>query len=311
MIVQDLGLARLIRAITPDLEIHASTQMSITSEEGVRLAAELGCSRVILARELSLAEVAAGPGRIVAAGRGVRPRGALRGLFGPVPDQRGPRRPIRQPGRVRPGLPDALRDRLRRPGRRPGQDAVPAQPAGPRRFRPGPRPDPGGRRQPEDRRAAQGPRVRGQHHPALPPGDRRGLGRTARRVLAARGRGDAALVLPRLQPRLPRRREPQGAGSRRLRQEARDLARRGRVGRSSGRSDVGRLARSSRATAWSSTATRRRAFPSKAAGSTRSSPPMERRPRRRSGSNCDSAGTRSICFGSIPASGSGRPTIPN
>jgi putative protease len=57
VIIQDLGLARLIRAVAPDLEIHASTQMSITSEEGVRLAAELGCSRVILARELSLADV--------------------------------------------------------------------------------------------------------------------------------------------------------------------------------------------------------------------------------------------------------------
>jgi len=57
VIIQDLGLARLIRAITPDLEIHASTQMSITSEEGIRLAAELGCSRVILARELSLDEI--------------------------------------------------------------------------------------------------------------------------------------------------------------------------------------------------------------------------------------------------------------
>ena len=57
VIVQDLGLARLIRAITPDFEIHASTQMSITSEEGVALARELGCSRVILARELSLPEI--------------------------------------------------------------------------------------------------------------------------------------------------------------------------------------------------------------------------------------------------------------
>jgi putative protease len=57
VIIQDVGLARLIRALTPDLEIHASTQMSITSEEGVRLAAELGCSRVILARELSLEEI--------------------------------------------------------------------------------------------------------------------------------------------------------------------------------------------------------------------------------------------------------------
>jgi putative protease len=57
VIVQDLGLARLIRAITPDIEIHASTQMSITSEEGVALARELGCTRVILARELALAEI--------------------------------------------------------------------------------------------------------------------------------------------------------------------------------------------------------------------------------------------------------------
>ncbi len=57
VIIQDLGLARLIRAVSPGLEIHASTQMSITSEEGIRLAAELGCSRVILARELSLDEI--------------------------------------------------------------------------------------------------------------------------------------------------------------------------------------------------------------------------------------------------------------
>jgi putative protease len=58
VIVQDLGLARLIRAITPDLEIHASTQMSVTSPAGLRLARELGCSRVILARELSTREIA-------------------------------------------------------------------------------------------------------------------------------------------------------------------------------------------------------------------------------------------------------------
>jgi len=58
IIVQDLGLARLIRTISPDVEIHASTQMSITSEEGIALARELGCSRVIVARELSLAEIA-------------------------------------------------------------------------------------------------------------------------------------------------------------------------------------------------------------------------------------------------------------
>jgi putative protease len=57
LIVQDLGLAWMIRSIAPDLEIHGSTQMSVTSEEGIALARELGCSRVILARELSLGEI--------------------------------------------------------------------------------------------------------------------------------------------------------------------------------------------------------------------------------------------------------------
>ncbi len=57
VIAQDLGLVRLIRAVSSDLEIHASTQMSITSEAGVALARELGCSRVILARELALSEI--------------------------------------------------------------------------------------------------------------------------------------------------------------------------------------------------------------------------------------------------------------
>ncbi len=72
VIIQDLGLARLIRAITPDLEMHASTQMSITSEEGIRLAAELGCSRVILARELSARRDPESPQQGTLAGRGLR-----------------------------------------------------------------------------------------------------------------------------------------------------------------------------------------------------------------------------------------------
>jgi putative protease len=58
VIVQDLGVCRLIRALCPSLEIHASTQMSISSAAGVRMAEELGCSRVILARELSIDEIA-------------------------------------------------------------------------------------------------------------------------------------------------------------------------------------------------------------------------------------------------------------
>jgi U32 family peptidase len=59
IIVQDLGVLRMARRIAPDLETHASTQMSVTNADGVRLAERLGASRVTLARELSLAEVRA------------------------------------------------------------------------------------------------------------------------------------------------------------------------------------------------------------------------------------------------------------
>ena len=58
IIVQDLGVCSLARQIAPDLEIHGSTQMSITNSDGVRLAQRLGATRVNLARELSLEEIA-------------------------------------------------------------------------------------------------------------------------------------------------------------------------------------------------------------------------------------------------------------
>jgi putative protease len=54
LIVQDIGLARLARQVAPALALHGSTQMSITSAAGVAQAAELGCERVVLARELTL-----------------------------------------------------------------------------------------------------------------------------------------------------------------------------------------------------------------------------------------------------------------
>ncbi len=56
LIVQDYGIVRLAREIAPDLELHASTQMSITNAEGVKLAQSFGIARVNLARELSLDE---------------------------------------------------------------------------------------------------------------------------------------------------------------------------------------------------------------------------------------------------------------
>ena len=57
LIVQDVGLVRLARTVVPELPIHASTQMTITSPEGVEFARELGVERVVLARELSLRDL--------------------------------------------------------------------------------------------------------------------------------------------------------------------------------------------------------------------------------------------------------------
>lgn len=57
VLVQDFGVAKLVRAICPELEIHASTQMSLTSAETIAVASDLGLSRVVLARELSVQEI--------------------------------------------------------------------------------------------------------------------------------------------------------------------------------------------------------------------------------------------------------------
>ena len=57
LIVQDIGLVRLAHEIVPELAIHASTQMTVTSPEGAEFARALGIERVVLARELSLREI--------------------------------------------------------------------------------------------------------------------------------------------------------------------------------------------------------------------------------------------------------------
>lgn len=59
VLVQDLGAARLIRAICPDLPMHASTQMTLTSAECIEVARQLGIVRVVLPRELSIDEMRA------------------------------------------------------------------------------------------------------------------------------------------------------------------------------------------------------------------------------------------------------------
>ena len=56
-IVQDVGICRLLRHLSPDFPIHASTQMTVTSAAGVAFARDLGCQLVVLARECSLREI--------------------------------------------------------------------------------------------------------------------------------------------------------------------------------------------------------------------------------------------------------------
>lgn len=58
LIVQDIGLAHLARQTAPGLPIHGSTQMSITDVAGVAFASQLGVSRVVIGRELSIDEIA-------------------------------------------------------------------------------------------------------------------------------------------------------------------------------------------------------------------------------------------------------------
>lgn len=57
VIVQDVGICRLIRHLSPDFPIHASTQMTVTSAAGVEFAKQLGCDLVVLARECSIKEI--------------------------------------------------------------------------------------------------------------------------------------------------------------------------------------------------------------------------------------------------------------
>jgi U32 family peptidase len=57
VIVQDIGICRLIRHLSPDFPIHGSTQMTVTSAAGVAFAKDLGCQLVVLARECSIKDL--------------------------------------------------------------------------------------------------------------------------------------------------------------------------------------------------------------------------------------------------------------
>lgn len=57
LIIQDIGAAEYVHRLVPEIPLHASTQMTVTSLEGVRYLEEKGFSRVVLARELSKKEI--------------------------------------------------------------------------------------------------------------------------------------------------------------------------------------------------------------------------------------------------------------
>ncbi len=58
VLVQDLGVLRAVKQVSPDLPVHASTQMTIHNLDGAKLCADLGMSRVVLSRELSRDQIA-------------------------------------------------------------------------------------------------------------------------------------------------------------------------------------------------------------------------------------------------------------
>lgn len=59
LILQDLGLAAIVRRVSPSMPIHASTQMSVQGIEGIRMLEKLGFTRAVLPRELSEKEISA------------------------------------------------------------------------------------------------------------------------------------------------------------------------------------------------------------------------------------------------------------
>ena len=57
MIIQDLGVANIIRKYYPNLPLHGSTQLAVHTSDGVKVLQDLGFERVVLSRELSMKEI--------------------------------------------------------------------------------------------------------------------------------------------------------------------------------------------------------------------------------------------------------------
>ncbi len=179
VLVQDLGLLRLMHRLCPELPLHASTQMTLSSAECIREVESLGVRRVVLPRELSIQEIAA-----IRRQTGVELEAFVHGALcisysGPMSGQPLLGRTQRQSRPMRPALPPALRTDLRRsaiamtgnkkyllsPHDLAAYDRL-AGTDGRRGFRV------------EDRRAAEAGRVRRQRDAPLPHGHRRRLFRS-------------------------------------------------------------------------------------------------------------------------------------
>ena len=117
LILQDIGLTSLIRKAAPDMPLHASTQTSVQTLDGIKMLADMGFCRAVLPRELSKKEIE--NSRAVAdRARDIRPRRAVHVPFGSVPTQRGARLALGQQGLMRPAV-QASVCRRRRHGTRP------------------------------------------------------------------------------------------------------------------------------------------------------------------------------------------------
>ena len=109
VLIQDLGVLRMLRQVAPDLPVHASTQMTLHNLDGVKMAADLGLTRAVLSRELSRDQIESicqrAPIEIE-----VFAHGALCMCYsGAVLSLLRHRRAQRQPGPVRPALPPQVR----------------------------------------------------------------------------------------------------------------------------------------------------------------------------------------------------------
>ena len=125
VLVQDLGLLRLLHRLCPDLPLHASTQMTLSSAECIRADRIVGrATGRVAAGIVDRPDRRHSPTDRRRAGS-LRPRSVVHQLLGPMPGEPIARRPQRQSRPVRPAVPPALRSALRRPQsrkRRPRRD---------------------------------------------------------------------------------------------------------------------------------------------------------------------------------------------